>query len=121
LDRHLQAHKSAAHPCKQQAYRTYGIAAGRDHAELSPVLNLGEKPGDQSRTSCKSAAMPNDEFCARAAQVSEQFRPVELTAQTVTRPIETVAAHATCADRSAGTGPPEQAAIDVGMWPGLGT
>jgi Ser/Thr protein kinase RdoA (MazF antagonist) len=29
--------------------------------------------------------MPNDEFWARAAEVNEQFRPVKLTAETVTR------------------------------------
>ena len=35
---------------------------------------------------CESADMANDEARGRAAEVNEQFRPVELSAETVTRP-----------------------------------
>ncbi len=39
-----------------------------------------------SRCSCEGACMANGEVLNRAAEVNEQFRTIELTAETVTRP-----------------------------------
>ncbi len=46
----------------------------------------GETHGWLSRCSCEGACMANDEVLNRAAEVNEQFRTIELTAETVTRP-----------------------------------
>jgi len=54
-----------------------------------------------SQCSCEGASMADLEVLSRAAEVDEQFRPIELTAETVTRPAGPHTLAGTCSIRRA--------------------